>query len=147
MTLSRPSFSVIKGLSRSFTKNLSQMIAARYPVLERFGEDSRLLFSTKTFLAVDPNGDRDHIMWLYVDKSFTKARIVIEQKTWDAYGEVMIDTELPDDQFDGMTVDVYQCSFIQNRCSLMCHKRHVSELSVQTKIAFESYLSESLVLT
>ena len=42
-------------------------------------------------------------MWLYVDKGYTKARIVIEQKSWDALGEVMIDTELPEDQFDGIT--------------------------------------------
>ena len=52
-----------------------------------------------------------------------------------------MDTELPDDQFEGVTIDVYRCWFVQNRCSLTCRKKHFSELSVQTKVAFENYLN------
>ena len=131
-------------LSGNYTKSLSQMVALHYPVLERFGEEFELLFSTQSFLALDPKADSDHVMWLYVDKKFTKARVVNEKKSWDANAEVMVDTELPGDQFDGTTVDVYWCSLVQDRWSLVCQQRYISELSTQTKIAFESYLSETL---
>ncbi|KAL3139279.1 hypothetical protein ABBQ38_003619 [Trebouxia sp. C0009 RCD-2024] len=61
-------------------------------------------------------------MWIYVDRDYTKATIAIERHAWEASGEVMIWTEMPDDQLDGMTVDVFDSSFVHDKWSMMCHK-------------------------
>ena len=144
MTSYRPSFAVVKGLSRKFTTSLSEMHAAGYPVLRRFHQSS-LLFSTSTFLAIDPGADKNHVVWLYVDRYNTKASIVIERSVWEVSGGVMIWTELPDDQFDGMTIDDFVCCLEDQRWTLVCQSGPISKLSVEAKNAFESYLNESLV--
>lgn len=135
------SFYAVKLLSQSFTKTFLEMSKASYPVSERFAPDTALVFSTKTALALDPRADANHIMWIYVDRDYTKATIAIERHAWEASGEVMIWTEMPDDQLDGMTVDVFDSSFVHDKWSMMCHKTQVSELSVQAKNAFDSYMN------
>ena len=74
------------------------MLALRYPVLDRFSIESAYLFSTKTGLAVDSLTDQNHLKWVYVDREFTKASIVLEHESWDATAQLMMWTELPDDQ-------------------------------------------------
>lgn len=138
---SRPSFASLKDLCRGFTQSYAQMLASRYPVLDRFSIESAYLFSTKTSLAVDPLADQAHIKWMYADRDFTKASIVLEQEYWDATGQLMIWTELPDDQFGGMTVDVFICSYVAGQWTLtLLVKSLISDLSEQAKIAFESFL-------
>ena len=117
------------------------MLASQYPVLDSFKKDSAYLFSIKTGLAVDPLVDQKYIKWMYVDKSFTKASIVLERNSWDATGQLMIWTELPDDQFGGMTVDVFICNHDDGRWTLILQtKNSVSDLSERAKTAFESFL-------
>ena len=117
------------------------MLASRYPVLDRFTKDSAYLFSINTGLAVDPLTDQKHIKWMYVDKNCTKASIVLERNSWDATGELMIWTELPDDQFGGMTVDVFICDHVAGRWMLTLQMQDsVSELSERAKSVFESFL-------
>ena len=138
---SRPSFANLKKLCRGFTLSCAQMLASRYPVLDRFTKDSAYLFSIKTGLAVDPLIDQKYIRWMYVDRSFTKASIVLEGNSWDATGQLMIWTELPDDQFGGMTVDVFICNHVAGRWTLTLQmKNSVSDLSERAKSAFESFL-------
>ena len=84
-------------------------------MLDRFAKDSTYLFSIKTGLAVDPLIDQKYIKWVYVDRNFTKASIVLEGNSWDATGQLMIWTELPDDQFGGMTVAVLICNLLTPR--------------------------------
>ena len=143
MPSSRPSFAVVKGLSRKFTNSLSEMLAAGFPVLQRFQQRS-LLFSTSTFLAIDPGADKDHVVWLYVDVDNTKVCIVIERSVWEISGGVMIWTELPDDEFDGMTVDDFVCCLKDQRWTLVCQSGPISKLSIEAKNAFESYLNDSI---
>lgn len=144
MSSSRPSFAVVKAMTKKFTNSLSEMLAADHPVLRRFNRRS-LLFSTSTFLAIDPGADKDHIVWLYVDIANTKASIVIERAVWDISGGVVIWTELPDDQFDGMTIDDFVCCLKDKRWTLVCQTGPISKLSVEAKNAFESYLNDCLV--
>ncbi len=116
------------------------MLALRYPVLDRFTKDS-YLFSIKTGLAIDPLIDQKYIKWIYLNKECTKASIVMERNSWDATGQLMIWTELPDDQFGGMTVDVFICNHVAGRWTLTLQMQNsVSDLSEQAKSAFESYL-------
>lgn len=120
------------------------MLALRYPVLDRFSKDSAYLFSIKTGLAVDPLIDQKYIKWMYVNKNCTKASIVLDRNSWDATGEIMIWTELPDDQFGGMTVDVFICDHVAGQWTLTLQmKNSTSDLSAQAKSAFESFLDET----
>ena len=109
---SRPSFASLKKLCRGITLSCAQMRPSQYLVLDKFTKDSAYLFSTKTGLAVDPLIDRKYIKWMYVDKNCTKDSIVLNRNSWDATGQLMIWTELPDDQYGGMTVDVSICAHI-----------------------------------
>ena len=133
---SRPSFANLKTLCRGFTLSCAQMLALRYPVLDRFTKDSAYLFSIKTGLAIDPLIDQKYIKWMYLNKKCTKASIVME-----ALGCYWSRTELPDDQFGGMNVDVFICNHVAGRWTLTLQmKNSVSDLSEQAKSAFESYL-------
>ena len=78
---------------------------------------------------------------MYVDKQHTKASIVLEQRSWDATGQTMIWTELPDDQFGGMTVDVFICSHVAGQWTLTLQmKQSNSDLSETAKRSFERFL-------
>lgn len=120
---------------------------AKHPVQETFDAGCKYLFSPTTFLGLDLRSDAKHIVWVFVDKGNTLATVVVEHDAWDRLGEIMIWTELPDDQFKDMTIDRFVYASKDDIEWTLVNQKSTwqSPLSIMTQAIFQSYLNSIII--
>lgn len=78
---------------------------------------------------------------MFVDKEHFRSIVILEEDTWRSRGEVLITTEYPYDEDDGVAVDTFVCRFSKNNFVLdSADEHHLTSLASESRLAFELFL-------
>ena len=135
-----PSFEEIKSESEAcfslthrqgYSAKAAQKISAR-PVYK---------FAPAVPFALLTTSDERHLQFVFVDKEHFRSIVILEEDTWRSRGEVLITTEYPYDEDDGVAVDTFVCRFSKNNFVLdSADEHHLTSLASESRLAFELFL-------
>ncbi len=135
------SFETLKHYSSDFSESFAAMLKKGIPVGDRFDKMSRYVYSPNSDLAVDPRTDRNHLKYLCTDKSGLTVSIVLHHDAWDTQKKLMVWTQHPDDEYEGVEVDFFSVGRTKHQYVLICdtHKAP-SVLSLLSRFRFSRTL-------
>lgn len=129
--------------SQVFCENFLGMLKTCPQVSGRFDKTSDYRYSTHIALALDDRTDSDSLKLLCTDKNGLTISIVTSEDMWNRQQQLMIWTQMPDDEDEGVEVDFFLVRQEASKYVLTCSKiKAPSVCSLHAKTSFETMLSD-----